>query len=293
MIPNQVYKGQRVQFRINPAGALDYDMGDRDLNQSELPIQSLSLGDTLTDWSETIDSEFTMQNWWPNNVETVVTDQRPSKNVTPRALFRSGDSFLRPTAKHWNFAGDEWWYVRSHPVIDSIGSPSGYTTGGQELDIYGFGFNGQNVEVQVDGTDCRVTDKSDQRITCKTGTSSAVSKTGYQPGQPGLIQTTVSPVNENHQPGSTSRTNDSHPRTKTLLTTFETSVNKMNKDTAILDGWFKAPETGEYRFYISGDDVTQLYFKETPFNADVLPQEKPDFTNADMIASRNRYSNWR
>jgi hypothetical protein len=30
----------------------------------------------------------------------------------------------------------------------------------------------------------------------------------------------------------------------------------MNKDTAILDGWFKAPETGEYRFYISGDDVT-------------------------------------
>jgi hypothetical protein len=64
-------------------------------------------------------------------------------------------------------------------VIDSIGSPSGYTTGGQELDIYGFGFNGENVEVQVDGSNCRVTEKVDGRIRCKTGSSSTVSATGY------------------------------------------------------------------------------------------------------------------
>lgn len=74
MIPNQVYKGQSIQYRINPAAALDYDMGDRDLNQSELPIQSLALGGTLTDWSETIDSETTFTNWKPNNLETVVTN---------------------------------------------------------------------------------------------------------------------------------------------------------------------------------------------------------------------------
>jgi hypothetical protein len=67
----------------------------------------------------------------------------------------------------------------------------------------------------------------------------------------------------------------------------------MNKDTAIIDGWFKAPETGKYRFYISGDDVTQLYFKRTPFDVDEISQEKPDFNNDDMIASRQRYSKWR
>ena len=38
VIPNQVYRGQSIQYRINPARALDYDMGDSDLNQSELLI---------------------------------------------------------------------------------------------------------------------------------------------------------------------------------------------------------------------------------------------------------------
>jgi len=67
----------------------------------------------------------------------------------------------------------------------------------------------------------------------------------------------------------------------------------MYKDAAILDGWFKAPATGDYRFHISGDDVTQLYFKETPFDASQISQEKPDFTSGDKIASRDRFSHWR
>jgi hypothetical protein len=98
-----------------------------------------------------------------------------------------GDSFLRPSARHCNFAGDECWYVRAHPVIDSISSASGYTSGGQELDIFGFGFNDENVKVEIDGSECRITEKVDERIRCKTGSSSTASATGYQPGQPGLI----------------------------------------------------------------------------------------------------------
>ena len=68
--------------------------------------------------------------------------------------FRTGNAFLRDSSKHCNFAGDDCWYVRTHPKIESVSAVSGYTTGGQELTISGWGLKGtslDDVEVLVDG----------------------------------------------------------------------------------------------------------------------------------------------
>ena len=142
-----------------------------------------------------------------------MTDQQaPAKDVMPRALFKAGDSFIRASAKHCNFKGDECWNVRVHPVIESISASEGYAIGGQELKIIGSGLNGYAV-VLVDGVPCKVTVTTEHGIKCKTDRSAHVSTTGYQPGQPGLRQTTIVPDNEDKVPGKDARTNELHVRT--------------------------------------------------------------------------------
>jgi len=57
----------------------------------------------------------------------------------------------------------------------------------------------------------------------------------------------------------------------------------------MLEGWFKAPATANYRFYISGDDVTQLYLdSQNPYNADAYVTPNPT-----RIAYRNSWLHWR
>ena len=89
----------------------------------------------------------------------------------PDIRFRVGDSVLRDSAKHCTFAGDDCWYVRTHPTIKSISEHSGYTTGGQELKITGSLIKGEtfdDVEVLIDGTPCYVTENNQDEIHCTT-----------------------------------------------------------------------------------------------------------------------------
>ena len=74
--------------------------------------------------------------------------------------FRVGNAYVRESAKHCNFAGDDCWFVRTHPKIDSISKTDGYVTGGQAMTINGWGLKGDtlnDVTVTVDGVPCTVT----------------------------------------------------------------------------------------------------------------------------------------
>lgn len=113
-------------------------------------------------------------------MKTRAGDQHPGKGE-PEIRFRVGNAFLRESSKHCNFAGDDCWYVKTHPKIDSISSTTGYTTGGQTLTINGWGLKGTtlaDVEVTVDGVACKVMSSTLEKITCKTGAAAAVSYEG-------------------------------------------------------------------------------------------------------------------
>ena len=49
-----------------------------------------------------------------------VGSQNANKNSDLTARFRSGDAYKRSTAKHCNYAGDDCWFIRTHPKIESI-----------------------------------------------------------------------------------------------------------------------------------------------------------------------------
>jgi hypothetical protein len=256
VIPNQVYRGQKIQYIINPMRALI----DGAVASGELPIQELALGNVKTNWAETIDAETTLSAYqYKDPLNTIVGNHPPTKDVKPRALFRVGDSYVMDTAKHCNFDGTDCWTVRVHPVIDKINAVEGSVLGGQELKIKGYGLNG-DAEVLVDGVKCDVRSTSEDEIICSTGEKkTGPSQNGYQPGSPGLIQTTIVPKDDTIRPDWKARFNNKHDRTLTHLTTFETHANELLMDGKIIDGFFRAPETGEYKFRLSSNDESKLF----------------------------------
>ena len=201
-----------------------------------------------------------------------------------------GDSYLRHSAKHCTWEGDECWHVRTHPVIDAISASEGYLSGGQELRISGFGLNGTDVQVTVDGVQCKVTSNSQEEIICLTGEGRAPSQTGVdQPGSPGLRSSLRDPEGEGTGLGWHDRYTDTHPIVEAkLMTSFETLVDEVERAGYIMDGWFKAPETGRYRFYLACDDVCQLNLdSEHPYGT-----EGQDVFN-NNISLRTSWTSWR
>ena len=61
------------------------------------------------------------------------------------------------------------------PVIFDLSSNLGYTTGGQNLSISGFGFDGGNISVSVAGLPCNVSFYTNTVINCQVSPSSSVS----------------------------------------------------------------------------------------------------------------------
>jgi hypothetical protein len=68
------------------------------------------------------------------------------------------------------------------PVINSISQKQGYTTGGQNLVIKGYGFGNDTLDVKVDNQPCSVTNVTNIEINCKTSAVSSVSSTGNYAG---------------------------------------------------------------------------------------------------------------
>jgi hypothetical protein len=180
------------------------------------------------------------------------------------------------STSHCNFDGDDCWTVRTHPKIESVSAPSGYTTGGQEFTISGHGLNGTDVSVLVDGVACEVTEALSGAIQCVTGAKDTVSALGYQPGQPGLKREKT--------------LEEEDYSTVDLLTSMEVFEVDGDIFKEQISGWFTAPTDGLYRFYISCDDACNLSLDSTTPYAGTPLAEKPV---PELIASRSWSTNWR
>ncbi len=154
-----------VQFRVNIKSA----GGTQGTPADEWPFREIRLGKNLVDWSETVAQDQRLSAWNIDSINAYVTDQQPALNTEPALLFYPGYAINMPTSKHCNFAGDDCWTVRTHPKIEGISQNSGYTTGGQLLNITGFGLSGVNVSVTVDGVPCQVQSSDNKWIACVTG----------------------------------------------------------------------------------------------------------------------------
>ena len=183
--PSNVYLDQRIDLMINAMAANQ----DNVMKPDGDPVDFIKFSGTRNDFEELWDNTKRLQAYKVDVLASRSGDQPPGNSV-PEVRFRVGNAFLRGSSKHCNFAGDDCWYIKTHPKIDSVSAASGFITGGQELTITGWGLKGNtmdDVKVLIDGVGCKVTSNTKTEIKCTTGETSSVSKTGVsQPGSPGL-----------------------------------------------------------------------------------------------------------
>ena len=131
------------------------------------------------------DKDKRLSNYYLGNLKIRSADQLPG-NSPLEVRFRVGDAYKREAAKQCNFAGDDCWFTKTHPLIESVSAHSGFVSGGTTLTIDGYGLEGttiDDVDVTIDGVPCVVTHTSIDQITCVTGAADEVSTCGVsQPG---------------------------------------------------------------------------------------------------------------
>lgn len=186
VVPNQVYEGMRVDWWFDIMDVHDDAITPDDF----FPMQELSIDRFNTHWEGMVDHQTRLSKYTLGKLSSIVGNQKANKNSGVVARFRSGHAYKRSTAQHCNFAGDDCWYVRSHPKIESISATSGSTEGGQTLTINGVSLGGLSPSVSVDGVDCVVTSQSSTEVSCETGYQASPTASGTEmPGQPGILKT--------------------------------------------------------------------------------------------------------
>ena len=100
-----------------------------------------------------------------------------------------------------------------------------------------------------------------------TGKAAAVSYEGDQPGSHGLRQKVLNPTNSKENPGWNTYKDGKTPTVETkLLTTWDDAYGNYTRAATYTKGWFKAPEAGKYRFYLSCDEFCKTLISTTKFD---------------------------
>ncbi|XP_048254422.1 fibrocystin-L-like isoform X3 [Haliotis rufescens] len=178
-----------------------------------------------------------------------------------------------------SFIVDEW-FGRSMPDLDTLRvsstgkiymyqtyapvtgiSPStGSKRGGTRLTITGMHFDETDakVNVMVGGTECRVTEPvTDTQIVCET--QPAPSAAEYYEGGRGLKFELWNASMTGLDKVSTLTTSDGDYYTRTIDSGYYKDEAGMDRFNTRARGFFVAPRTSEYRFYVMADDNAELY----------------------------------
>jgi hypothetical protein len=82
---------------------------------------------------------------------------------------------LKQEATTCSYDNQKCYQARSVPVIYETSFSQGYTTGGMNLTVTGYGFNTGTIAAKVDGQDCIVTSSWENSFSCKVGAKSEAS----------------------------------------------------------------------------------------------------------------------
>ena len=162
-------------------------------------------------------------------------------------------------ATHCTYDNQTCFESKSVPVIFSTSSNEGYKTGGMNLTINGYGFSG-NISAKVDGKDCVVTSQFDTSFSCVVSPSDEVSVVDVPyVGSHGIKRHFINETswldwNKYH----TYNTTDS------LALSLESEYYIGDRLGSWFKGWFVAPATTNYRFYVACDDYCNIVLGDTP-----------------------------
>jgi len=167
--------------------------------------------------------------------------------------------------------------LKTVPMISEIDFDSGYSTGGQNLTIHGYGFQSGDIEVEIDGVMCEVTKYDRYSVSCNTGASNVTDPeiTEYV-GQHGARMKWIN-NSDTEEWESIWNHATSENVIEQLALTLEGLPNHETYSYYMYSGYFKAPATTNYRFYVAGDNWVRFSFANVSDNKSALiTQAIPD-----------------
>ena len=125
------------------------------------------IGGSLLDFEDTISSETTFSTMRRNWVRGVVGELPPNPALNISMMWETGESWVSPVeALTCSFDNSTCYVAKSVPVIFNMSQNTGYSSGGMNLTVTGYGFNSENIDAKVDGQDCIVTRFNDYEFDC-------------------------------------------------------------------------------------------------------------------------------
>jgi len=229
------------------------------LEAEDLPLINAKIGLGRLDFEGYLDNEDSFSGWADQTVQGLVEEQDIAMDNDLSIQWETGGSQVMDVeATHCNFDGDDCYKARVIPVIFSISATEGYITGGQELYVTGNGFNFGDVVVDIDGVACEVIEKTNDDFTCLTGAADAASTTNVDTlGQYGATWEFYNETSYTPSAAAISAYSLTPYATK-LLNSFEIPLDFEDYHGSYIKGWFIAPATTNYRFYLSCDDYCIL-----------------------------------
>jgi hypothetical protein len=162
---------------------------------------------------------------------------------------------------HCNIDNTTCYQAKTVPVIFNMSAHTGYSSGGQNLTVYGHGFGQGNITASLDGVACNVTKYQERSFSCEVQAAQSVSALNVdQPGGHGLRRTLVT---KDTQPSSHYHIQYSDLVNPTsakqyLAMQFETPYGSGERIGNKMKGYFVAPKTTRYRFYLSCNEKCTL-----------------------------------
>jgi hypothetical protein len=227
-----------------------------DLDGDELPFINAKIGGNLIDFEDRVDSTTSFSNWNLNTARGQIGEGTIAKDQNITMMWETGNAAIQEVeSKMCDFNNSNCYQAKSIPVIFEISENTGYTTGGQNITVKGFGFDAGKVHAVIDGQNCTVTASSRYEFDCTLQPKSNVSDLShpYQ-GQHGATRFfTNSSVHHN---GGWLRIQDVKTYKNDgpqLALDLQAERNHGDRIASLYKTWFVPPETGRYRFYMSCD----------------------------------------
>ena len=249
--PQVVYYGSDISFYVDPKKAQDVIT-----KGTEMPFQDARIDGFTVDFEGFVDDTSVLAGNSRQQIRGKVGKVDPTASATLNMKFKVGDTLSNEqTMLTCDYSNTTCYKAKVLPTVSSIDVSSGYATGGQTLNIKGYGFHKGQVEVKVDGVPCEILGKEAEFLTCVTGAQANPSTGSLFVGQSGLRRKIF---NTTYSLSFASLSTDQNFTLK-LSTSLEPPQNFKNPFYGNLyTGFFKAPASANYRFYMSCDDSCSL-----------------------------------
>lgn len=277
VVPPVQYAWGNNTYVFDPTGCQDMKQDD------ELAFVSIKVDNNFIGFEEWIDEDTTYSGFYRNYVTGTAGENDVNTTSMPEMFFYPGRATnTLPQMTTCSYDNDTCYQMMTVAKVDSVNFDEGYTTGGQNISIEGYGFTHGDISITVDGVDCEVTSYSQYSVNCETGESSSVSTTGTNTvGGQGVR---FSQYNYSSWIGIDSISSYT-PTAEYIHTSLASTFNLGDWVSSKYSGYFRAPATTNYRFYISCDDHCKFDMSTTDMATDSL-------TSLLYVTSYSDYKEW-